>query len=151
MKKKGNRANTPNRTNEPKFTRGPWYVKPRELVKRNYWPEFYTRTTILDNPEKAYSPRHVIATVARTNGRDNENARLIAAAPDMYNSNETTLQEITEIFSGLNAACGKCMRYLEIGNKACRTCAAHKALKIAEQMKNRISKLQQKARGEQEE
>lgn len=55
--------------NKPKFTPGPWHIKPRELVKRDYWPDFYTRTTILDDPAKAYSPRHVIATLTRANGR----------------------------------------------------------------------------------
>lgn len=78
-------------------------------------------------------------------------ARLIAAAPEMYESNETTLREIENIVSGLDYACGHCDRYLMRGKRACRNCAAEKARKTAQEMKDRISGLQQKARGEQEE
>lgn len=62
--------------NKTKFTPGPWYIKPREGS--------FTRTTILDNPNGAYNPRHVIAQVSRGNGREDANAALIAAAPEMY-------------------------------------------------------------------
>ncbi len=68
---------------EPKFTPGPWYVKPREEIKSMYGSS-YTRTTILDSQDGGYSPRHVIAQIARGNGKEEANARLIAAAPEMY-------------------------------------------------------------------
>lgn len=68
---------------EPKFTPGPWYVKPREEIKSMYGSS-YTRTTILDSQDGGYSPRHVIAQIAHGNGQEEANARLIAAAPEMY-------------------------------------------------------------------
>ena len=64
-----------------KFTPGPWYIKPREVIRSQWGGDAYTRTTILDTPDGQYSPRHVIATVARGNGREEANAALIAAAP----------------------------------------------------------------------
>lgn len=134
-----------------KFTPGPWYIKTREAIRCQWGGESYTRTTILDTPEGQYSRRHVIAQVARGNGREKANAALIAAAPEMYNSNETTLRELENIVSGLDNACGHCDRYLLRGKRVCRNCAAEKARKIAQEMKKRISGLQQKARWEQEE
>ena len=77
-------------------------------------------------------------------------AVMIAAAPEMYNSNETTLSELENIVSGLERACDHCDRYLMRGKRACRNCAAEKAKKIAQGMRDRISELQKKARGEQE-
>lgn len=68
---------------EEKFTPGPWHVKPREKWEGRYGVS-YSRTTILTDPEMQYSPRHVIATVARGNGREEANAALIAAAPELY-------------------------------------------------------------------
>lgn len=134
-----------------KFTSGPWYIKPREVIRSQRGYDSYTRTTILDTPEGKYQPRHVIAQVARGNGREEANAALIATSPEMYESNETTLRELENIVSGLDHACGHCDRYLMRGKKACRNCAAEKARKTAQKMKDRISGLQQKARGEQEE
>ena len=68
---------------KPKFTPGPWYIKPRTVKKFKY-DTFVSRTTVLNAPDGGYSPRHVIATVARGNGKEVENAALIAAAPEMY-------------------------------------------------------------------
>ena len=133
-----------------KFTSGPWYIKPRKAYETCLGIA-YSRTTILDKPDGQYSPRHVIAQVARGNGREEANAALIATAPEMYESNETTLRELENIVSGLDRACGHCDRYLMRGKKVCRNCAAEKARKTAQEMKDRISGLQQKARGEQEE
>lgn len=68
---------------KPKFTPGPWYVKPREAIKSTYGVS-HTRTTILDSQDGGYSPRHVIAQIARGNGKEEANAALIAASPEMY-------------------------------------------------------------------
>lgn len=66
-----------------KFMPGPWYIKPREAYVTCLGIA-YSRTTILDKPDGQYSPRHVIAQIARGNGREEANAALIAAAPEMY-------------------------------------------------------------------
>lgn len=63
MKKKGNRANTSNRTNEPKFKPGPWKYDPR------------TNEILNDN-------RYPIAEYVL----ELENGNLIAAAPEMYDT-----------------------------------------------------------------
>lgn len=133
-----------------KFTPAPWYIRPREVIRCQWGGDAYTRTTILDAPEGKYQRRHVIAQVARGNGREEANANLIVTAPEMYNSNETTLSELENIVSGLERACNHCDRYLMRGKRACRNCAAEKAKKIAQGMRDRISELQKKARGEQE-
>ncbi len=70
---------------EKKFTPGPWYIKPSEAIPSPYWGiTSSTRITILDAQNEQYKPRHVIAQVARGNGRGEANAALIAAAPEMY-------------------------------------------------------------------
>ena len=70
---------------EEKFTPGPWYIKPSEAIPSPYWgPTSSTRITILDKPGGQYQSRHVIAQVAKGNGRGEANAALIAAAPEMY-------------------------------------------------------------------
>ena len=70
---------------ETKFTPGPWYIKPSEEIPSPYWgATSSTRITILDAPDGQYKPRHVIAQVAKGNGRGDANAALIAAAPEMY-------------------------------------------------------------------
>lgn len=82
------------------FTPGPWYVKPSEKIPSPYWwstPS--TRITILDAPDGQYKPRHVIAQVAKGNGRGNANAALIAAAPEMY--------ELLEHYLGLIQKAGE--------------------------------------------
>lgn len=67
------------------FTPGPWYIKPSEAIPSQYWgTTSSTRITILDAQDGQYKPRHVIAQVARGNGRGDANAALIAAAPEMY-------------------------------------------------------------------
>ena len=68
-----------------KFTPGPWYIKPSEEIPSPYWGSTSsTRITILDAQDGQYKPRHVIAQVAKGNGRGAANAALIAAAPEMY-------------------------------------------------------------------
>lgn len=67
------------------FTPGPWYIKPSEEIPSPYWgTTSSTRITILGAQDGQYKPRHVIAQVAKGNGRGNANAALIAAAPEMY-------------------------------------------------------------------
>lgn len=65
---------------ETKFTPGPWFIKPSEAIRRYS----STRITILDTQDGQYQRRHVIAQVAKGNGRGDANAALIAAAPEMY-------------------------------------------------------------------
>lgn len=70
---------------EEKFTPGPWYIKPSESIPSPYLGiTSNTRITILDAQNGQYKPRHVIAQVAKGNGRGAANAALIAAAPEMY-------------------------------------------------------------------
>ena len=70
---------------EEKFTPGPWYIKPSEEIPSPYLGvTSSTRITILDAQDGQYKPRHVIAQVAKGNGRGAANAALIAAAPEMY-------------------------------------------------------------------
>ena len=70
---------------EEKFTRGPWFIKQSEEIRSPYSPNVSsTRITILDEPGGQYQSRHVIAQVAKGNGRGEANAALIAAAPEMY-------------------------------------------------------------------
>ena len=76
--------------NKPKFTPGPWYIKPRTVEQIKH-QTYVSRTTVLNAPDGGYSPKHVIATVARGNGKEVENAALIAAAPEMYESEEENL------------------------------------------------------------
>ena len=66
-----------------KFTPGPWHIKPREACVTCFGIS-YSRTKILDTPDGQYSPRHVIAQIARGNGREEANAALISKAPEMY-------------------------------------------------------------------
>ena len=65
---------------EEKFTPGPWFIKPSEALRRYS----STRITILDTQDGQYQRKHVIAQVAKGNGRGDVNAALIAAAPEMY-------------------------------------------------------------------
>lgn len=118
-----------------KFTPGPW------------WAFFEGTLDIFVEPGISY--KEVCNEAERSQAV--ANAHLIASAPEMYESNETTLRELENIVSGLDRACGHCDRYLMRGKKVCRNCAAEKARKTAQEMKDRISGLQQKARGEQEE
>lgn len=71
---------------EEKFTKGPWFIKQSEAIKSPYLGgnTSSTRITILDAQDGEYQPRHVIAQVAKGNGRGDANAALIAAAPEMY-------------------------------------------------------------------
>lgn len=70
---------------ETKFTRGQWYIKPSEAIPSLYWgTTASTRITVLNAQDGQYKPRHVIAQVARGNGRGDANTALIAAAPEMY-------------------------------------------------------------------
>lgn len=82
---------------EEKFTPGPWYIKPSEAIPSPYWgPTSSTRITILDKPGGQYQSRHVIAQVAKGNGRGEANAALIAAAPEMYRKLEWLQREFDE-------------------------------------------------------
>lgn len=68
-----------------KFTPGPWFIKQSEEIRSPYSPNVSsTQITILDEPGGQYQSRHVIAQVAKGNGRGEANAALIAAAPEMY-------------------------------------------------------------------
>ena len=68
-----------------RFTPGPWFIKQSEEIRSPYSPSVSsTRITILDEPGGQYQSRHVIAQVAKGNGRAEANAALIAAAPEMY-------------------------------------------------------------------
>lgn len=69
-----------------KFTRGPWFIKQSEEIRSPYSSTNVssTRITILDAQGGQYQSRHVIAQVAKGNGRGEANAALIAAAPEMY-------------------------------------------------------------------
>lgn len=71
---------------EEKFTKGPWFIKQSEEIRSPYSATNVssTRITILDAPGGQYQSRHVIAQVAKGNGRGEANAALIAAAPEMY-------------------------------------------------------------------
>ena len=73
---------------EEKFTKGPWYIKQSEEIRLPYSINVsstrITRITIIDTPGGQYQSRHVIAQVAKGNGRGEANAALIAAAPEMY-------------------------------------------------------------------
>ena len=73
---------------EEKFTKGPWYIKQSEEIRLPYSINVsstrITRITILDTPGGQYQRRHVMAQVAKGNGRGEANAALIAAAPEMY-------------------------------------------------------------------
>ena len=74
--------------NKTAFTPGPWYIKQSEEIRLPYSINVsstrITRITILDTPGGQYQRRHVIAQVAKGNGRGEANAALIAAAPEMY-------------------------------------------------------------------
>lgn len=71
--------------NVEKFTPGPWHIKKSEEIRSPYGGNVSsTRITILDTPGGQYQSRHVIAQVAKGNGRGEANAALIAAAPEMY-------------------------------------------------------------------
>ena len=70
---------------EENFTPGQWFIKQSEEIRSPYSPNVSsTRITILDTQDGQYQRRHVIAQVAKGNGRGEANAALIAAAPDMY-------------------------------------------------------------------
>ena len=70
---------------ETNFTPGPWFIKQSEEIRSPYSTNVSsTRITILDTPGGQYQSRHVIAQVAKGNGRGEANAALIAAAPEMY-------------------------------------------------------------------
>ena len=75
------------------FTPGPWFIKQSEEIRSPYSTNVSsTRITILDAPGGQYQSRHVIAQVAKGNGRGEANAALIAAAPEMYEFGETTAE-----------------------------------------------------------
>ena len=68
-----------------KFTPGPWFIKASEEIRSPYSTNVSsTRITILDTQDGQYQSRHVIAQVAKGNGRGEANAALISAAPEMY-------------------------------------------------------------------
>ena len=69
--------------NKTAFTPGPWYIKQSEEIRLPYSINVsstrITRITILDTPGGQYQRRHVIAQVAKGNGRGEANAAMIAA------------------------------------------------------------------------
>ena len=82
---------------EEKFTLGPWFIKQSEEIRSPYSTNVSsTRITILDTPGGQYQSRHVIAQVAKGNGRGDANAALIAAAPEMYRKLEWLQREFDE-------------------------------------------------------
>ena len=99
------------------WTPGPWYVKPSEKIPSPYWGSTSsTRITILDAPDGQYKPRHVIAQVAKGNGRGVANAALIAAAPELYKE--------------LEKHCALCMM-MHPDCEGCEICDTGKVLKKA--------------------
>lgn len=99
------------------FTPGPWYIKPSEEIPSPYWgTTSSTRITILDAQDGQYKPRHVIAQVAKGNGRGAANAALIAAAPEMY--------------AELERHCSLCMM-MHPDCEGCEICDTGKVLKKA--------------------
>lgn len=100
-----------------KFTPGPWYIKPSETIPSPYCGiTSSTRITILDTPDGQYKPRHVIAQVAKGNGRGDANAALIAVAPEMYEQ--------------LKQHCALCM-LMHPECEKCELCETRKVLKKA--------------------
>ena len=95
------------------FTPGPWYIKPSEEIPSPYrGVTSSTRITILDAQDGQYKPRHVIAQVARGNGRGDANAALIAAAPELYKELEnyltnTVQNSLTNMMQKLQKNCSK--------------------------------------------
>ena len=116
---------------EEKFTKGPWFIKQSEEIRSPYSTNVSsTRITILDEPGGQYQSRHVIAQVAKGNGRGEANAALIAAAPEMYEFGETTAEVLQILLerlgpkpAGINAeikrlAEERIAEWREIGKKA---------------------------------
>ncbi len=102
---------------ETKFTPGPWFIKQSEEIRSPYGGNVSsTRITILDEPGGQYQSRHVIAQVAKGNGRGDANAALIAAAPEMYEQ--------------LKRHCALCMMMHPECEK-CKLCETRKVLKKA--------------------
>ena len=102
------------------FTPGPWYIKQSEEIRLPYSINVsstrITRITILDTPGGQYQRRHVIAQVAKGNGRGEANAALIAAAPEMYKE--------------LEKHCALCMM-MHPDCEGCEICDTGKVLKKA--------------------
>lgn len=102
------------------FTPGPWYIKQSEEIRLPYSINVsstrITRITILDTPGGQYQRRHVIAQVAKGNGRGDANAALIAAAPEMYKE--------------LEKHCALCMM-MHPDCEGCEICDTGKVLKKA--------------------
>ena len=105
---------------EEKFTKGPWYIKQSEEIRLPYSINVsstrITRITILDTPGGQYQSRHVIAQVAKGNGRGEANAALIAAAPELYKE--------------LEKHCALCM-LMHPECEKCELCETRKVLKKA--------------------
>ena len=105
---------------EEKFTKGPWYIKQSEEIRLPYSINVsstrITRITILDTPGGQYQRCHVIAQVAKGNGRGEANAALIAAAPEMYEQ--------------LKRHCALCMM-MHPDCEGCEICDTGKVLKKA--------------------
>lgn len=85
---------------EPKFTKGPW-----ERVQKGIPLKKPTLLT-LGKWEIKLAVYHDDLEICIITDTSNEyyNASLIAAAPEMYESNETTLRELENIVSGLDHA-----------------------------------------------
>ena len=105
---------------ETKFTPGPWYIKQSEEIRLPYSINVsstrITRITMLDTPGGQYQRRHVMAQVAKGNGRGEANGALIAAAPEMYEQ--------------LKRHCAMCMM-MHHDCEGCEICDTGKVLKKA--------------------
>lgn len=74
----------------------------------------------------------------------------LAAAPEMYGSNEAALREIDTIIPALLKPCRLCDKIFD-GPRICSVCAecdTQRAIHAARTMQRRLTNLQKKARGE---
>lgn len=74
----------------------------------------------------------------------------LAAAKEMYTSNDVALKELDTIIATLLNPCHKCDKIFD-GQRICAACAecdTRKALNAARSMRSRLEGLQKKARGE---
>lgn len=114
---------------EPKFTPGPWRVfNETEVGTGKVW------VTDCEDIEVGFGRRE-----------DKYNAALIAAAPEMYESNALCLDETCVMQVAFTFACAKC----EISKDTkCEDCPISAGMRAMFRQRDRIAKLQKEARGE---